>query len=119
VVRIVIDEILGTIAMARDRSPVVRDESQRAVFLTHAAEAALVQPPMLMRAQQRHVVGVRLAAADPMPHVVSIEIALAMAAGERAATIACVERALERCRNRAVLAADIERLAARILTDRH
>ena len=89
---------------AGDRSPVRRDEAQCAAFLAHDAETALVQLPMVMRAEQRHVVGAGLASVDPMLQVMPVEITFAVTAGERATAIACVERALQRRRHRAVLA---------------
>ena len=51
--------------------------------------------------------------------MVPVQIALAMAARKRAAAIARVERTLQRRRNRALLAADIERSAIGILGHDH
>ena len=105
--------------MPRDRSSIRRDESQRVVGFFHDAETALVQHSMVIRAQQRHVVGARLTAVDPMRQVMPIEIPLVMTARERAAAIACVQCALQRRRHRALLATDVERIAVGILGDQH
>ena len=73
---------------------------------------------MVMRAEQREVLEARVAAVGPMVDVMRVDEARAAAARERAAAIARPERAPERRRHRALLAADVERRAALVLDDR-
>jgi len=73
---------------------------------------------MVMSAKQRHVVGLGLTAIDPMLQVMAIEVTLAMTAGERAAAIARIQRAAQRRRHCALLAADVERVAVGVLRHR-
>ena len=81
-------------------------------------EPAFVQQRVVMRAEQREVLEARVAAIGPVADVVRVDVARATAARERAAAIARPERALERRRHRALLAADVERRAALVLDDR-
>src|SRR5262245_45752295 len=115
----VIDEVLAPIAAPRNRPAVRRDEAQRVVGFLDDAKSAFVQQPVVIRTEQRHVLGLRLAAVDPMLQVMAVEIAHAMTTRERAMTIAGVERSTQRRRDRALLAADGERLAVCILEHGH
>jgi hypothetical protein len=51
-----------------------------------------MQHSVVMRAQQRHILGVRLAALYPVLQVMTVDIPFAMTARERAAAITRVER---------------------------
>jgi len=93
---VVIDEIFAPVSMLRNRSPVSGYESQRVVGFLHDAEGALVQQPMVIRAEQRHVLRRCVATIDPVFQVMSGEIPFAMATGERAASVARVERSAQR-----------------------
>src|SRR5262245_41920651 len=93
---VVIDEVGETIAGPRNRAAIGRDEPQRVVGLLHDAEPAFVMQPMVIRAEQRQVLGLRLAAVDPVLYVMAVEIAFAMTTRERATTITSVERSAQR-----------------------
>ena len=60
------------------------------IALNHASanrEASFVQQPVMVRAQQRQIVGIRLPAVRPMDYVMRIDEARAVTARERAAAI--------------------------------
>jgi hypothetical protein len=78
-----------------------------------------VQLLVVMRAEPRQVGGGRLAAVDPMSQMMSVDIALAMTAGKRAAAIPGVQRALEWRRHDALLPPRVEWIGVFILDDGH
>src|SRR5688572_11852577 len=74
----------------------------------------------MVESAQRHEVGeARLTAMCPVLQVVTVHIALERAARETAALVARVKCAADTRRNRACLAADVERLAVTVLGNRH
>jgi hypothetical protein len=70
---------------------------------------------VMMTAQQHEILETRLSPIRPMPHVMRIDVPRVMASRKRAMPIACPQRALQRRRHRALLAADVERRAAFVL----
>jgi hypothetical protein len=88
---VVIDNVVEPVAAPRKRAPVGRDEPQRAVRFLHDAVPAFVMQTMMIRAQQRDVAEVRLAAVDPVLAVMTGEIAVAVTTRERAVAIAGVK----------------------------
>jgi len=79
----------------------------RAERVASDREPPLVQRAMMVRAEQREVLEARLAAVGPMADVMRVDVVPVRAARERAAAVARPERALERRRHDALLAADV------------
>jgi len=104
-------------AALRNPSAVGPREHEHAVVGGRDAESPFVQQSVVKAAQRDEVAGLRLAAVDPVPDVVTLAEASAVAAGKTAAAVARAQRALDRDRNRASLAADIQRLAVTALNE--
>src|SRR5688572_5382 len=63
---VVIDEVLAPVPVWRNRAPIGRDEPQRLVGFFRDAEATLVKHAMVIRAQQRQVLRLRLSTIGPV-----------------------------------------------------
>ena len=95
----------------RDHLAVAADED-RAAVLHHHVEGAVVQQPVVRAAQQHQVVEARLAAVDPVPDVVRLQVPLVGAAREAAAVVvAQPERPREPRRHDAPPALVVEEVA--------
>ena len=115
----VVEHVLGAVTARRNHAPVRAPEAQRAVRIARDMKAAFVQQAVVMRAQQGEIVDRRLAAVDPMTQMMRGHVVRPVTTGKRAAAIARPERAPQRCRNGALLAACVERRAALVFHDRN
>ena len=88
------------------------DESPRSIVEALDAEAALMHGAVMETAQRDEVRQFRCAAIGPMVDVVAVDVSHVPASGEHTAPVARFERATQRGRDAARLAAHVERLPA-------
>src|SRR5690606_36364292 len=101
---VVVADVLDAIPATRNHAPIGPPEENVPALVAPNRKAALVQQPMMMRAQQREVLEARVAAIGPMADVMRVDVMRAITTRERAAPIARPERAFQRRRHRALLA---------------
>jgi len=115
-IRVLAKVLVGALARIGKHTPVGPREHEPSILRGNVV-ASFVDHAVMMAAQGDEVVESRLATIGPVPHVVRMDEARMVAARKAAASVAGLQGAPQRRRDRPGLAAHIERLAGCILDD--